>query len=333
VHRGAGPKAWIKGTVPRRVEAVAGGVPIAQRGPGWTYRPDTRAPTVYGLHQPGIATPQRAHLAMASFDLCEDLHAVLERWTELAEAAMREGATVTIGLGPGAVPPALRPAALKELPAFPGDALDPALCGGDLCVLVGADAPPDELIARFGTPRWVQHGRMGDTLGFRDGTLNLRRPRDFDRHVWVTDRERSWMVGGTFLVMRRIVVEPSWHALAPDEQERVIGRDKATGAPLGRGRLYDAPHLEKLPTDSHIRLAAPRSNEGKALLRRGYATEDGLLFLAFQRDPRRQFVPIQQRLARHDALARHTRHVASAVFAIPPGARPRGYVGDTLKGY
>jgi deferrochelatase/peroxidase EfeB len=292
-----------------------------------------RAPTVYGLHQPGIATPQREHLAMAAFDLDGELRAVLERWTALAEAAMREGATVTIGLAPGAAPPALRPAALRELPAFPDDALDPALCGGDLCVLVGADEPPDEIVARFGRPRWVQRGHKGDTLGFRDGTLNLRRPRDLDRHVWVTDRERSWMVGGTFLVMRRIVVEPTWHALAQAEQERVIGRDKRTGAPLGRTRLYDAPHLEKLPPDSHIRLAAPRSNQGAALLRRGYATDDGLLFLAFQRDPRRQFVPIQQRLAREDALARHTRHVASAVFAIPPGARPGGSLGAGLFGY
>jgi deferrochelatase/peroxidase EfeB len=50
-----------------------------------------RAPTVYGLHQPGIATPQHEHLAMAAFDLREDLRAVLERWTALAEAAMREG--------------------------------------------------------------------------------------------------------------------------------------------------------------------------------------------------------------------------------------------------
>jgi len=308
-------------------------VPIAQRGPGWTYRPDMRAPTVYGLHQPGIATPQREHLAMAAFDLREDLRAVLERWTALAEAAMREGATVTIGLGPGALPDNARPAALRELPAFPGDALDPALCGGDLCVLVGADEPPNDIVARFGTPRWVQQGHKGDTLGFRDGTLNLRRPRDLDRHVWVSDRERSWMVGGTFLVMRRIVVAPSWHALSQSAQEQVIGRDKRTGAPLGQRRLYDAPHLEQLPADSHIRLAAPRSNDRKALLRRGYATGDGLLFLAFQKDPRRQFVPIQQRLARHDALARHTRHVASAVFAIPPGARANRSVGGGLFGY
>jgi deferrochelatase/peroxidase EfeB len=158
-----------------------------------------RAPTVYGLHQPGIATPQREHVAIAAFDLVDELRAVLERWTALAEAAMRDGATVTIGLGATAVPPALRPAALRELPAFDGDDLDPALCGGDLCVLVGADEPPDEVVARFGTPRWVQRGRRGDTLGFRDGTLNLRQPRELDRHVWAGGRERSWMAGGRFL--------------------------------------------------------------------------------------------------------------------------------------
>jgi deferrochelatase/peroxidase EfeB len=269
-----------------------------------------------------------AAIAVAAFDLDGDLATTLRDWTGIAEDVMRSGAgTVTIGLGANAVPPARRPAGLAPLPAFPGDALDPAQCGGDLCVL----APP-QAIARFGRPRWVQHGTRGDTLGFRDGTLNLRRPRDLDRHVWVTGGERTWLVGGTFLVLRRIVVEPSWHALATAEQERAIGRDKRTGAPLGRRRLYDAPHLEKLPPDSHIRLAAPRSNQGIAILRRGYATADGLLFLAFMRDPRRQFVPLQAKLARHDALARHTRHTASAVFAIPPGAPPRGFVGETLFG-
>jgi deferrochelatase/peroxidase EfeB len=305
---------------------VAGRVPIAQRGPGWTYRPDTRAPTAYGAHQPGVATPPMAAIAVAAFDLDDDAETVLREWTRIAEDVMRAGeGTVTIGLGAGAIPAGRRPAGLAPLPAFEGDALDPAQCGGDLCVL----APP-HAIERFGRPRWVQTGVQGDTLGFRDGTLNLRRPRDFDRHVWVAGHERSWLLGGTFLVLRRIVVERSWHALAQAEQERAIGRDKRSGAPLGRRRLYDAPHLEKLPPDSHIRLAAPRSNEGAAMLRRGYATADGLLFLGFMRDPRRQYVPLQHKLARHDALSRHTRHVASALFAIPPGARPRGFVGDSL---
>ncbi len=110
----------------------------------------------------------------------------------------------------------------------------------------------------------------------------------------------------------------TWKALDDVQQEHVVGRDKRTGAPLGRRRLYDAPVLDRLPPDAHICVAAPR--EAKvALLRRGYDTEDGLLFLAFQRDPRRQYVPLQQRLAQRDALHARTRHIDSGVFAIPPG--------------
>ncbi len=260
---------------------------------------------------------------MAAYDVDGDLGEVLGPWTDEAEQMMRAGGvTVTIGLGPSLFDArfglaAQRPAALQELPAFEGDALEPGQCGGDLCVVVNSDEP---MPPPFANPRWVQRGTRGErgTLGFRDGTLNLRRPRDLDRHVWVSGRERSWMVGGTFLVVRRIQVLDTWHALDDGQKEQVLGRDKRTGAPLGGRRLYDAPVLERLPHDAHIRVAAPR--EAKvALLRRGYDTEDGLLFLAFQRDPRRQFVPLQRRLAEHDALHAHTRHVGSAVFAIPPG--------------
>jgi deferrochelatase/peroxidase EfeB len=300
-------------------------VPVGERGPKRTYRPDTRAPTIYGDHQPGIATPQLEYGAIGAFDL--DGLDVLAEWTRLAEALMREGGvTVTIGLGATAVPPHQRPVALRDLPAFPGDALDPARCGGDACVLVCSEEPVD-LLPRFGTPRWRRHGVRRDrgALGFRDGINIPRRPLDFDRHVWVTTNDRSWMLGGTYLVVRDIEVLDSWHRLSEDEQERAIGRSHRSGAPLTGRRLYDRPDLERLPSDAHIRLAAPRTNAGATMLRRGYDTREGLLFLAFQKDPRRQFVPVQQRLARHDALQPHTRHVGSAVFAIPPGARrPHG---------
>jgi deferrochelatase/peroxidase EfeB len=56
----------------------------------------------------------------------------------------------------------------------------------------------------------------------------------------------------------------------------------------------------------------------------------GLLFLAYQRDPRRQFVVLQRRLAAHDALSAYARHVGSAVFALPPGARRGGFIADRL---
>ena len=105
----------------------------------------------------------------------------------------------------------------------------------------------------------------------------------------------------------------SWHELPEHDQEQVIGRHKRSGAPLSGRRLYDAPILEQLPPHAHIRQAA-RS----PILRRGYDTEDGLLFLAFMNDPRRQYVPLQRRLAAHDALHAFQTAKGSAVFAVPP---------------
>jgi deferrochelatase/peroxidase EfeB len=179
-----------------------------------------------------------------------------------------------------------------------------------------------------GTPR--------DLLGFRHGTANLRQARELDRHVWIGGRERSWLLGGTLLVVRRIRIElERWQALPVAEQEQVIGRRRDSGAPLGQRREYDPAPLERFPPHAHARLAAPRSNGGAAMLRRGYSYDDGggdagLLLLAYLRDPRRQFVPVQRRLAQHDALADHTRAIGSAVFAIPPGARPGGFIGAPL---
>jgi deferrochelatase/peroxidase EfeB len=56
----------------------------------------------------------------------------------------------------------------------------------------------------------------------------------------------------------------------------------------------------------------------------------GLFFICFQQDPRRQFIPIQQRLAAHDALNGFIQHRASAVFACPGGVGETGWVGEQL---
>jgi deferrochelatase/peroxidase EfeB len=57
----------------------------------------------------------------------------------------------------------------------------------------------------------------------------------------------------------------------------------------------------------------------------------GLLFLAYQKDPRQAFIPIFSKLAETDALNQFTTHTASAVFAVPPGcARPSDWIGATL---
>ena len=91
------------------------------------------------------------------------------------------------------------------------------------------------------------------------------------------------------------------------------------------GRHASGFAMQTPPPHSHVGLA-----KGHQLLRRGYDTDEGLLFLAFTNDPRRRYVPLQQRLAEHDPLHPHTRHVGSALFAIPPGAQPKSFLAQPL---
>jgi deferrochelatase/peroxidase EfeB len=254
-----------------------------------------------------------------------------------ARATVR-AATLTVGLGPRAFSPAERPVCLRELPAFAGDALEPRWCGGDVALLVAGsrrDAVDASLERLLGARpvRWIQRGflrrRLGelttrDLLGFKDGSHNLRIDPAFERHVWAGRGDRVWMRGGTYLVVRRIRLElEAWRQMPREGQERVIGRHKASGAPLGRRHEFDPIPYAALPADSHVRLAAEAR-----MLRRSYSYDEGdgdagLLFMAFMRDPARQYVPIQRRLSEHDALSPFARHVGSALFAIPPAQTPR----------
>jgi deferrochelatase/peroxidase EfeB len=192
-------------------------------------------------------------------------------------------------------------------------------------------------------------------MGFKDGTRNLKvdKPAGLDEHVWVADDEpQPWLRGGTYLVARRIrMLIESWDHDNLGDQEGVIGRHKHTGAPLTGRQEFDTPDFSAqgadgepvIPVDAHIRLAAPEHNAGHHLLRRGYAYTDGidprtslldagLFFIAFQRDPRRQFVAIQRRLGASDALNEYIQHTGSGLFAIPPGTRPDGFVAEGLFG-
>jgi deferrochelatase/peroxidase EfeB len=367
--------------------------------------PDAAAQIVpfHGEHQAGIATAAQDRLHFAAFDVedglrARDLRDLLREWARAAER-MTAGRlvgddageqlappadtgealgltparlTVTFGLGPSLFDDrfglaASRPEPLRDLPALPGDELDPGRSGGDLCVQACADDPQVAFhavrnLARIGrgavTVRWSQlgFGRTSSTsraqatprnlLGFKDGTRNLKAEdtADLARHVWVAgDRagEPAWLRGGTYLVARRIrMLIEVWDRASLGDQEQTIGRHKASGAPLGGREEFDAPNLARLPADSHVRLAAPSSNGGVALLRRGYSFTDGLddrlgqldaglFFLSFQRDPD-AFIRVQRRLGSTDALNEYIKHVGSGLWAIPPGARRGGWVGETL---
>jgi deferrochelatase/peroxidase EfeB len=285
------------------------------------------------------------------------------------------------------------PGALAALPHFAGDALDPARSDGDLVVQACSDdaqvafhAVRNLSRAAFGTARirWAQlgYGRTSSTstaqqtprnlFGFKDGTANVMAEEQdaLAEHVWVpasdaaadaeAGTDSAWMTGGTYLTGRRIrMTVETWDRSSLREQERLVGRTKASGAPLSGGEEHTEPDFDRLGSDgaplidpaSHVRLAHPSANDGARMLRRGYTFTDGndalgrldagLYFIAFTRDPRTHFVPVQQRLAAQDLLVEYLQHTASAQFAVPPGVpdvRADGslvddaYVGSTLLG-
>jgi deferrochelatase/peroxidase EfeB len=211
--------------------------------------------------------------------------------------------------------------------------------------------------------RWSQlgFGRTSSTtraqatprnlFGFKDGTANLRaEDAETAKDVWVQSGDGAkWMTGGSYLVSRKIrMTIETWDRTSLREQERVVGRTKGEGAPLSGGTEFTAPDFETagrddaplIDAEAHVRHAHPSMNGGAALLRRGYNFVDGnddlgrlnagLFFICFQRDPAKQFIPIQLQLAKNDAMNEYVRHVGSGIFAVPPGAARGTSIGAGL---
>ena len=345
-------------------------------------------------------------------DSRDELIDLLQRWTDAAERMTRgepvgagalgdvrlppddtgealdlpaSGLTLTFGFGPSLFRDAegrdrfglagRRPAALRELPHFPGDTLDPARSGGDLCIQACADDPQvavhavrNLVRAGFGTVsvRWAQlgFGRTSTTstsqstprnlFGFKDGTANVKAEegRALDEHVWVggsDDPAAAWLTGGSYLVARRVAMTIEvWDRQPLGDQELFVGRTKGSGAPLSGGGEHTAPDFDLtgsdggplIPIDAHVRVVHPDAHGGARMLRRGYNFVDGandlggldagLFFLAYVRDPGRQFVPVQLAMSRQDALMEYLRFTGSALFAVPPGVAAGEHVGQAL---
>jgi deferrochelatase/peroxidase EfeB len=293
------------------------------------------------------------------------------------------GLTLTFGFGPSLFShagrdrfglAARRPEALQRLPHFPGDNLDPDRSDGDLGVQACADDPQVAVhairnLARIARGRavlrWSQlgFGRTSSTssaqstprnlFGFKDGTMNLKAedPGLLDAHVWAQPAEpqAAWLTGGSYLVARRIAMAiETWDRQPLREQEHVIGRTKAEGAPLSGGTEFSQPDFTLrgrgdeplVPSDAHVRLTHPDQNGGVQMLRRGYNYVDGsnsrgqldagLFFIAYVCDPRSHYIPLQTKIARDDGMSEYLQHTGSALFAVPPGVRPGGYLGEPL---
>jgi len=230
------------------------------------------------------------------------------------------GLTITFGFGPTLFRDAdgndrfgladRLPQALRELPHFPADNLDPARSNGDLCVQACANDPQVAVhairnLARigFGTVavRWSQlgFGRTSSTtvsqdtprnlFGFKDGTANLKAEdeTELDEHVWVAagdDPRADWLAGGSYLVARRFnMTIEVWDRQPLGDQEAFVGRSKGTGAPLSGGEELTPPDFDLpgsngdpvIATDAHLRQVHPDFHGGAKMLRRGYNFVDG----------------------------------------------------------
>ena len=218
--------------------------------------------------------------------------------------------------------------------------------------------------------RWVQTGFIPgydpevtprNLMGFKDGTNNVavNDPRALDQFVWVQDEGGAWMRGGSYLVARpiRIALE-HWDRMKLGFQEQTVGRQKASGAPIGGTDEFAPADFEASDEDgnpiiaenAHLRLAAPVNNDGAQILRRGYSYDNGvsmvaerwppwrhameldagLLFVCYQRDPRNGFIKIFERMSKFDMLNQFVTHVGGGLFACPGGVTKGRYLGQDL---
>ena len=137
-----------------------------------------------------------------------------------------------------------------------------------------------------------------------------------------------------------------------------MGRYKDSGAPLSGTNEFDALNLSAtngdgdlvIPDNSHVRLAAPASNDGAQILRRPYSFDDGvnltaerwppwrqgleydagLFFICYQRDPRTGFIKIFDKMSKFDMMNQFVTHVGGGLFACPPGVKKGEFIGQRL---
>ena len=290
-----------------------------------------------------------------------------------------DGLTVTVSVGSSLFDSRFgladkKPKHLSEMKDFPNDKLQAEWCDGDFSIEICAFSPETcqnalrdliKHLSAYAVIRWsidgflpkAPAGQAARTLfGFRDGSANpdISKPEIADQVLWTgvaenAKDEPAWATGGTYQAVRLIrhFVE-FWDRTPLQEQQTIFGREKYSGAPLGMKHEHDTPDYGKdpegktVPTDSHMRLANPRTKEfmkKHLLYRRPYdysrglskagQLDVGLVFICYQANLLDGFIFVQN-LLNGEPLEEYIKPFGGGYFFTLPGFERDGYLGKGL---
>ena len=290
-----------------------------------------------------------------------------------------DGLTITVGVGNSLFDARFglaskKPKHLSVMRDFPNDKLQADWCDGDISLQFCAFSPETcqnalrDIIkqwSKFAVIKWSIDGFLPKSpsdqaarnlFGFRDGSGNpdVSKEEIANQVLWTgvasnAQDEPDWAKNGSYQAVRLIrhFVE-FWDRTPLQEQQTIFGREKYSGAPLGMKQEHDIPNYaqdpngERLPKDSHMRLANPRDPEfmkKHLLLRRPYdysrglskagQLDVGLAFICYQANLNDGFIFVQN-LLNGEPLEEYISPFGGGYFFILPGFERDSYLGKTL---